>query len=90
MEGEGGDFLEIFSGGAAGGLDGQAVHHGGEIAGEVGGVGSCGEIIFFFGALEAIAEGCHKRFAVADEFLTHGAGEVGEGGSFIAPGPEDL
>ena len=39
LEGEGDDSLEVFSGCAAGGLDGEAVDHCGEKAGEVGGVG---------------------------------------------------
>ena len=55
------------------------MHDGGEIAGKVGGVGSGREIIFFSGALEAIAEGGDERFAVANEFFTHTVGVVAAG-----------
>jgi len=71
--------LEIFSGCAAGGLNREAVHDGGEIAGEVGGVGILGKIIFFFGAAEAFAEGGDEGFAVADEFLAHAVGRIAAG-----------
>ena len=82
MEGEGGDFLEIFSSGAAGGLDGEAVEEGGEVAGEVGGIGAGGEIFFFFGAGEALAESGDEGLALLDELLAHAVGVVaaGEGG----------
>ncbi len=78
-EGEIGDALELGSGSAAGGLDGEAVHQGGEVAGEVGGVGLFGEITFGFGALETIAQGGDEGFAVADEFLAHAVGGFAAG-----------
>jgi hypothetical protein len=47
--------LQFGAFGAAGGLDGEAVDDGGDVAGEIGGVGVGGEIAVGFGLLEAAA-----------------------------------
>lgn len=55
------------------------MHDGGEVAGQIGGAGNFGEIVFFFGALEATAEGGDEGFAVADKLFAHAVGVIAAG-----------
>ena len=52
---------------------------GGEIAGQIRGIGGFGKVVFLFGALEAIAQCFEEGFALLDELLAHAVGVVAAG-----------
>ena len=62
--------MQLGAFGAAGGLDGQAVDNGGDVASEIGGVGVCREIAIGFGPLESPANRGFGGVAPGDQFLS--------------------